>query len=407
MGDGGALYHRRVLSSHGAPRAFLHPSPSHLPSHELLNPCHPIFPGHVSREGDEDFITSELFGLCEGLGANWLRQQQQMQMQAAGRPTRPGLVPADVARLLARLRGEAFDEGWVSLSLFGATLSYHVQPPHTWLSHDQRQASLVVSARPGPCWTSSTPTLLARRPPIPGTHTKRQTSLRPAARPALLDLIHSLSFSGTSPSPPGGGNSNKAFSLSFSTAGCSREAAPMPATRAASVISPSMVPLGNLRSSGDSGSVAADGRLNAATDSSPSSAAALSWGAQLQQLRENMAASDAPSAPSLDGDASRLGPLQQPLQQPLQHPAWTLQRVSENEEWAQQQDQSPAAAAGEMKPLLLPAGSFAAFAAPCWGEEGASPAQEEGFQGLSARSLPSATSPGRVLGERWVDGGWS
>ena len=56
-----------------------------------------------------------------------------------------------------------------------------------------------------------------------------------------------------------------------------------------------------------------------------------------------------------------------------------------------------------MQPLLLPAGSFAAAsAAPCCWEAGASPTQEEG---LSAGSFPSATSPGRVLGERWVGDG--
>ena len=138
-----------------------HPSlstPSPLPHTPPLT----VTSGHVSREGDEDFITSELFGLWEGLGANWLRQQQQQQQSAAGRPTRPGLVPTDVARLLARLRGDVFDEGWVSL--FGGSLrdlpTYSLAhlspagPPHL---------ALIPSGRhpwgpPAPhCWTSFTP----------------------------------------------------------------------------------------------------------------------------------------------------------------------------------------------------------------------------------------------------------
>lgn len=234
------------------------------------------------------------------------------------------------------------------------------------------------------------------RPTQPGPLTQRQSSLlRPAARPALLDIIHSLSFSSASPSPP-----------SISSSG-----APSMTIRAASDLLPSMAAppqlslghtyhsFGGVMNGGATGSAAADGGINAAATERPSSssAAALSWGAQLQRLRDEMAGSDAgPASLPPGGDASQQPPLQQPLQQPpaQNHSAWTLQRVSENEEWALQQ-QSPAGG-GETAPLLLPAaaGPFAAPAAPCWAE--APPA---------GRSLPSVNSTGRMLGERWVAAG--
>jgi len=64
--------------------------------------CALSFSGHISREGDEDFITTELFGLWEGLGIKWVK--------AENRGDTPILGAQDVARLMADLRGEHFKE---------------------------------------------------------------------------------------------------------------------------------------------------------------------------------------------------------------------------------------------------------------------------------------------------------
>ena len=69
----------------------------------------------MSRKGDEDFITSELFGLWEGLGSTWVEEQHRKLVQAWDRPTGTGgkmdlLGQLDVDRVLAKLRGEQFDE---------------------------------------------------------------------------------------------------------------------------------------------------------------------------------------------------------------------------------------------------------------------------------------------------------
>ena len=81
--------------------------------------------GHVSREGDEDFFTSELFGLWEGLGIKWVEEEKRKRENISSHQRRPltldaseasGGRPQDlkgpslsVARLLAALRGESFD----------------------------------------------------------------------------------------------------------------------------------------------------------------------------------------------------------------------------------------------------------------------------------------------------------
>ena len=152
-----------------------HPSP-------LVTPHSPHHPPYLTPP-----LPPPPPGLWEGLGANWLRQQQQQQQSAAGRPTRPGLVPTDVARLLARLRGDVFDEGWVSL--FGGSLrdlpTYSLAhlspagPPHL---------ALIPSGRhpwgpPAPhCWTSFTPCPSAAHRPHQHPAITVRHSLCPSAR---------------------------------------------------------------------------------------------------------------------------------------------------------------------------------------------------------------------------------
>ena len=81
----------------------------------------------MSREGDEDFITSELFGLWEGFGAAWVEQEKRIHWQiwsahddvegpppwsSLAAPLQEGaaLGPNDVGRLLAKLRGEVYQQ---------------------------------------------------------------------------------------------------------------------------------------------------------------------------------------------------------------------------------------------------------------------------------------------------------
>ena len=79
--------------------------------------------GHVSRKGDEDFFTSELFSLWEGLGVKWVEEERKKRgtisqrqhltrsdaSEVGGRPQQDLEGSLSVARLLAALRGEPFD----------------------------------------------------------------------------------------------------------------------------------------------------------------------------------------------------------------------------------------------------------------------------------------------------------
>ena len=83
-----------------------------------------LYLGHVSRKGDEDFFTSELFGLWEGLGVKWVEEERKRRgttsqsqrcltrsdASEVGRGPQQDLGgPLSVARLLAALRGEPFE----------------------------------------------------------------------------------------------------------------------------------------------------------------------------------------------------------------------------------------------------------------------------------------------------------
>ena len=181
----------------------------------------------------------------------------------------------------------------------------------------------------------------------------------------------------------------------------------MPATRADSDLPPSMaappqLPPGYHPSFGAGTSTMHVGGLNtAATDHPTSPSAALSWDAQLQRLKEHVtvSADDATADINASQMPAQQSLQQRPPQQHLQHPAWTLQRVSENEEWALQGSGEMQAAGRirEAPPLLLPDSPSippASGAAP-WGGAGS-----------PTRSLHSETPPGRtMLGERWVRAG--
>ncbi|GAX77236.1 hypothetical protein CEUSTIGMA_g4682.t1 [Chlamydomonas eustigma] len=77
--------------------------------------------GHVSRGEDEDFITSELFGLWEGLKVRWQKHLQVAAEICNGGlhhavpdqavPLGSGFSGEDVWRVLARLRGEIYVAG--------------------------------------------------------------------------------------------------------------------------------------------------------------------------------------------------------------------------------------------------------------------------------------------------------